>query len=248
MESVRFITNNAPAEQSLSDILSEAFAPEPEWPHFPESVVLELADLFWKMPEAIDYMKSRGFEEETLRYFQVGYSPREGGQVVYPVHTPSGDLSVGVVGRGIDHKFFDNSKGMPKKRVLFNLHKARRASKSVAVVESGFDAMRIHQAGFPSVVATLGASVSQEQIDLLERNFSEVVVFSDNDDAGMSMRMKIEESVKTCGVLHAAWDYDTLYPSEGLTTGIPKDAGDLRIEQIKHMLNNPLTSYDVGLA
>lgn len=250
MEALRFIANRNPAsnEDSLSDLLGDAFAPEPEWPQFPQMAVNEMVSMFWEHPEAIEYMESRGFTDEVLREFEVGYSPREGGQVVYPVHNPNGSLCVGVVGRGIEYKFFDNSKGLPRKKVLFNLHNARKKSKSVIVVESGFDVMRIHQAGFPNTVATLGSSVSDGQLELMERNFTEIIVFSDNDEAGMSMRRKVQMKIKGAAVLHAATDYDTLYPSEGIKTGVPKDAGDLRIEQIKQMLNNPLTSYDVGLA
>jgi len=248
MEAMRYIGSKEPDNsESLADLLGEAFAPTPEWPVFPQQVVAQLVENFWTVPAAYEYMQGRGFNDDTLRYFELGYSRKKGGQVTYPVHTPSGDLCVGVVGRGVASKFFDNSQHLPKKRILYNLHNARRKSNAVVVVESGFDAQRIHQAGFPNVVATLGSSVSEEQVSLMARNFTEILVFSDNDDAGMAMRKYINNTANSAAVLHCAWDYDTLYPMEGIEPTPPKDAGDLSIEQIKHMVNNPLTSYDVGL-
>lgn len=249
MEALRFIQQKGDGleDRSLSDILNDAFAPEPEWPHFPQQVIDQLVKNFWLTPKAQDYMHGRGFDDDTLRHFELGFSPKMGGQVTYPVHTPDGKTCVGVVGRGLASKFFDNSKNLPKNRLLYNLHRARRHSKAVYVVESGFDAQRIHQAGFPNVVATLGSNLGSEQVALMERNFTEVIVFSDNDDAGMAMRKHIMDNTKTVAVLHAAWDYDTLYPMEGIKPAVPKDAGDLSIEQIQHMANNPLTSYEVGL-
>jgi DNA primase len=246
-EALRFISSKQGSSPELSDLLGEMFAPEPEWPMFPEQIVLELSELFWKTPSAMEYMSGRGFDDATLRAFQIGYSPKDGGQIVNPVHTPDGKTCVGIVGRGIERKFFDNSKNMPKKKVLYNLHRARRTSNSVVVVESGFDAMRIHQAGHPNVVATLGAAVSNEQISLLDRNFSTVVLFCDNDDAGMAMRRKIELGIKSAGVLHAAFDYDTLFPMEGLSNCVPKDAGDLKLTQITKMIMNSMTSYEAGI-
>lgn len=249
MEALRFINMRGEAvnDRSLSEILDDAFAPKQEWPHFPQQVVDQLVKNFWLTPKAQDYMHGRGFTDDTLRFFEIGFSPKMGGQVTYPVHTPNGDQCVGVVGRGVSKKFFDNSKSLPKKDVLYNLHNARRHSSSVIVVESGFDAQRIHQAGFPNTVATLGSSLGNEQIELMERNFTDIIVFSDNDDAGMSMRKHIMDRTKTAAVLHAAWDYDTLFPTEGISAGVPKDAGDLSVEQIKHMVNNPLTSYEAGI-
>lgn len=254
-EAMRYIaTRSSFAGNSLSDILDDAFTSEPEWPVFPQQVVDQLVENFWNNTKAQAYMYGRGFDEETLRYFEIGYSPKMGGEVVYPVHNPKGDTCVGVVGRGVDRKFFDNSKNLPKKRVLYNLNNARKESSKVVVVEAGFDAQRIHQAGFPNVVATLGLPVTEEQIGLMERNFTTVIVFTDNDDAGMAARHKIMNKTRQCAVLHASCDYGTLYPEEGENIPAdkeskrPKDAGDLSLTQIEMMINNAKTSYETGVA
>ena len=52
--------------------------------------------------------------------------------------------------------------------MLFNLHRAMQTSRNhVIVVEGFFDALKIHQAGHPAVVALMGSSFSQRQSELL---------------------------------------------------------------------------------
>jgi DNA primase len=62
------------------------------------------------------------------------------------------------------------------------------------VVESSFDAIRLDQVGFPAV-ATLGANVSNIQIELLQKYFNNIIVIGDNDEAGGNMKTKIVEKL-----------------------------------------------------
>jgi DNA primase len=110
--------------------------------------------------------------------------------ITIPVASPDG-VSVGFVGRSVEGKEFKNTPGLPKSKVLFNLHRVKASSK-VYVVESSFDAIRLDQCGFPAV-ATLGANVSKTQTDLLQKYFNEIYVIADNDEAGGNMKDKIIE-------------------------------------------------------
>jgi DNA primase len=65
---------------------------------------------------------------------------------------------------------------------------------SVYVVESSFDAIRLDQVGL-SAVATLGANVSNTQIELLQKYFNNIIVIADNDEAGGNMKSKIVEKL-----------------------------------------------------
>jgi len=98
---------------------------------------------------------------------------------------------VGFVGRSVEGKDFKNTPGLPKSKVLFNLHRVKTAGK-VYVVESSFDAIRLDQCGFPAV-ATLGSNVSKIQTDLLQKYFNNIIVIADNDEAGGNMKDKIVE-------------------------------------------------------
>ena len=57
-------------------------------------------------------------------------------------------------------------------------------SHTVIVVEGYFDCLRVHQAGFPSVVALMGSSLSRAQETVLVERFERVLVMLDGDSTG----------------------------------------------------------------
>ena len=59
------------------------------------------------------------------------------------------------------------------------------------VVEGFFDCMRVHQAGFPCVVALMGARLSPAQKNLLAHRFSNVVLLLDGDQTGRTATARI---------------------------------------------------------
>jgi DNA primase len=112
--------------------------------------------------------------------------------VTIPVYSPD-NICLGFVGRSIEGKVFKNSTGLPKSKTLFNINR-NKISNQIFVTESSFDAIRIEQAG-RSAVATLGATVSNRQIDLLKQYFNSIILLPDNDEAGRSMARKMQESL-----------------------------------------------------
>src|SRR5580658_3101284 len=72
----------------------------------------------------------------------------------------------------------EGREGSGKLQVLFNYCRARETSDSqVIVVEGFFDCLRVHQAGFPCVVALVGARLSPAQTNLLAGRSSSPVDF-----------------------------------------------------------------------
>jgi DNA primase len=137
--------------------------------------------------------------------------------VTIPVHSPDG-LPIGFVGRSIEGKEFKNTPGLPKSKTLFNLNRVK-ASSRVYVVESSFDAIRLDQVGFPAV-ATLGATISNAQIDLLQKYFNDIIVIADNDVAGSNMKDRLIERLGSrVSVIELQKQY--------------KDIGDMDDEAIK---------------
>lgn len=155
---------------------------------------LERVSIDWTTRSNVDrlrYMFDRGFREETLRYFEVGFSEKKE-RIVIPARDEHYKLA-GFIGRSTDPEStmrYKYSKGFPRKDILWNLQNAKQYFE-VVVVEGSLDAMMVHQAGFPNVVATLGATVTDRHIDLLSRYFSRVYLFGDNDEAGMAMNKRI---------------------------------------------------------
>jgi DNA primase len=139
--------------------------------------------------------------------------------VTIPVHSPDG-MTIGFVGRSVEGKEFKNTPGLPKSKILFNLHRVKTSS-IIYVVESSFDAIRLDQVGFPAV-ATLGANVSVSQIKLLEKYFNNVVLVADNDEAGSIMKDKLIEKL---GSLVSVINIDKKY----------KDIGDMDDDAIRNI-------------
>lgn len=138
------------------------------------------------------YIASRGIEKEIAELFGIGFFPGRGtmsGRVVIPISNEKGEL-VAYAGRALDETEpkYKLPAGFKKSEVLFNLHRVRELSDDanpIIVVEGFFDCMKVHQAGFPKVVALMGSSMSEAQRNFLI-DFSRVVLFLDGDEAGES--------------------------------------------------------------
>ena len=107
-----------------------------------------------------DILLDRGFNMDTLEYFEVGYSAIKN-RVVIPARDQFYNL-VGLIGRAVTKEQIPRylySTGFPKRSILFNLNNAK-VYDEVIIVEGSLDAMKIHQAGYPNVVATLGAIIT----------------------------------------------------------------------------------------
>jgi DNA primase len=187
-ESVRFIKSKE-TETDLSYQINQALVLKPDYVPYDELQIKRLNQQALESPRAMRYYSGRLITEASIKKFDLGYSEKQD-MVTIPVASPDG-VSVGFVGRSVEGKDFKNTPGLPKSKVLFNLHRVK-ASSRVYVVESSFDAIRLDQCGFPAV-ATLGANVSKIQTDLLQKYFNEIYVIADNDEAGGNMKDKIIE-------------------------------------------------------
>lgn len=245
---------------SVADSLKKKFDAKFEFTEFPQEVVDRMAEEFWQTPHAMEYMmKERGFTEETLRYFKIGYSAKKG-IIAVPMHTADG-MPVGVIGRPASKtdKFFKNSVNLPTSKTLWNLHRAKRAGGSVIIVESSFDAMRVHQAGYSNVVATLGGNFSQYHLEQLQKFFSSIIIMTDNDEKkfyencrkclkknlnlckghnpGRDLGATIAEQLKDKRILWASYDEKMIYPRGA------KDAGDLTDDEIARCVVNAVSNF-----
>jgi hypothetical protein len=130
---------------------------------------------------------------------------------------------------------------------LFNLHRAKRVSDKAVLVEAPFDAMRIHQAGYPNAVAVAGGYLTQAQADLLQRHFTTTIVMPDNDPKPI-----IRDSCGPCRREKRA-KCKGHWPGKDFAEGVEKkvssvywtkkivgfkDACDMTDEQIRDAVNN----------
>ena len=216
-ESVRYIKSKE-SDANLEADIAKRLVSKPDYSQFDELLLKRLNVQASSSERALNYYSYRKINQESISKFQLGFSEKQD-MITIPVHAPDG-MPVGFVGRSIEGKDFKNTPGLPKSKVLFNLHRVKSANR-VYVVESSFDAIRLDQCGFPAV-ATLGANVSNIQIELLQKYFNEIYVIADNDEAGGNMKDRIVERL---GSRVSVIKLDSQY----------KDIGDMNDDAIKKL-------------
>lgn len=150
------------------------------------------------------YPHERGLSVETAKYFGLGFCEKGlmKGRLVIPLHDHEGRL-IGYAGRLVydaeigeenpkyklpgDRERDGTVCEFRKSEFLFNGHRLNAPLDDLVVVEGFFGAMWLHQAGYPNVVALMGASCSERQaallVDLLQPG-GRLWIMPDGDDAG----------------------------------------------------------------
>ncbi len=219
-EATRLI-ESAKTEFNLNESLDKIFEDKPEYVPYDELLIKRLNNQAIESPRAIRYFEGRRITKDSISKFMLGYSENQD-MITVPMNDPSGGIFVGFVARSVEGKDFKNTPGLPKSKILFNLHRAKLHD-TVYIVESSFDAIRLDQCGLPAI-ATLGSNVSRNQIELLTKHFNTAIIVPDNDDAGLSMSQKITEKMG----------------SRAISIGLPsrfKDIGDMTDQDIKELTN-----------
>lgn len=239
----------------LSKEIAKLLDKDKELKQFDQSILNNMYDNFWEYGPAQEYMHKRGFNDQTLEHFKVGYSYKKN-LVAVPMHDKKGN-PVGVIGRSIVGKSFDNSKGLPTSRTLFNLHRAMRAGDKVIVVEASFSAMKFHQIGYPCVVALCMGTLSPYHIDLLDMYFDGIIIATDFDDhnqyikedcrkcageckghnPGRALGEKIAKELKHKQIKWASYSDGIIYPNGA------KDPDELSDEDAKKTIVNSVSDF-----
>jgi len=150
------------------------------------------------------YLLDRGLTPDTIRTFGLGFCARGlmKGRIAIPIHNERAEL-VAYAGRALDAQLakeegkYKLPAGFQKGQVVYNLHRAKDdAGKGVYIVEGFFDALKVHQAGFPNVVALMGSSMTQEQEELLVATTDRWALMFDGDEAGVAGLRKVYGRVR----------------------------------------------------
>lgn len=236
-EAMRFIASKeSEALENFDELLASTMEDKPVFEEFSEDTLSKLHSGLAESDKAKSYFISRGINIDSMKYFELGYSENMN-MVTVPVHSPDG-MPIGIVGRSVEGKSFKNSTNLPKSKTLFNIHRAKKVGSHVIVVESSFDAIRVHQSGFPNVVATLGGFLSTEQQHLLNRYFNKITIMTDADTAGRELGKSISNKLRNKDLLWASHSYGKIYPHDA------KDAGDMTDEEIKTCIKNAVSEIE----
>jgi DNA primase len=178
-------------------------------------------------------LQKRGLMEAAVK---LGLVRRDGANVhdmfrarlMFPIRDAQGRV-IAFGGRVLDDRLpkYMNSTESPvysKARALYGIYEARqtltRADRAL-VVEGYIDAIALWQAGFKETVASLGTSLTVDQLRLLSRYTRNVIACFDGDDAGRKASLRALEVFLAAGLLGkgafipAGFDPDTLVRDRG---------------------------------
>ena len=166
-------------------------------------------------------------------------------RIMFPIHDYKGNI-VAFTGRiytpSESAKYVNNkeTKIFKKGTILYNYHNASkhsRVSKKIIVVEGNMDAIRLSSCGIKNVVALMGTSLTNEQIELLKKLKSDIILCLDSDASGLAATNSIGELLSNAGLdifvvkLTGAKDPDDYIVEKGL-------------DAFKTLLNNPIKYFD----
>ena len=192
--------------------------------------------LLARLGNDLRYAVNRGFDYDVLRHMGCGIS-RYGvmnQRLVFPVKNIKGDI-VGFSGRAIK-----DEEGSPKWRHsrfkkginLLNIDLCKEAMRTwdistVILSEGPWDVAKLCQAGFWNSMATMGASVSKGQLEILKRmGVLKVILFMDNDSGGRNHEAGNVQKMES-----AAIEVQVIYPPKD-----GQDVGDMEAEDIRNLI------------
>jgi len=237
-EALRFISaNKITDEEAFEEGLKDLLDDKPDFTEFSSETLKSLYEGVTE--EARNYYATRHINDDAIDHFNLGYSQKQG-MVTVPLHSPDG-VAVGIIGRSIKGKSFKNSPNLPRNKTMFNLHRAKREGGTIIVVESSFDVIRLWQAGYPNGVATLGGSISDVNIQHLNKYASTIIIMTDNDSAGKALGDTIASKLRNKNILWARYNHNMVYPH------LAKDVGDMTDEEIKQCIKNAIPHFEYTL-
>jgi DNA primase len=161
------------------------------------------------------YLSEKGYDEHTMEDAGIIAQSNRGdhyerfrGRVMFPVFSPTGKI-VGFGGRILPGSAKEMAKYINspdtevyhKSQLLYGLYQSKdeiRRKKFAILVEGYADVISVFQAGFQNVVAASGTSLTTEQLNLLRRYTTNVVLLFDADQAGKNAAMRgIELAIQT---------------------------------------------------
>jgi DNA primase len=209
-----------------------------------KNIYKEYSDYFYKElfnpnnKEALDYLKKRGLEKNTIEEFKLGYVPwknnfyedllkkyseedinltglyykhdksgkyidRFNSRIIFPVNNVTGD-PIAFGGRIIKESKLAKYINSPetefykKGNMIFNLDKAkncRSETNEVIIVEGYMDVVSVYSTGIKNVIANSGTALTDRQINIIWKFFSNPIICLDGDQSGQNAASRIAEKL-----------------------------------------------------
>ena len=122
-------------------------------------------------------------------------------RVVFPINNLSSEI-IAFGGRVIENKKIAKYINSPetefykKGKILFNLEKAkleRSKTDEVIIVEGYMDVLSLYKNGIKNVISNSGTAITENQIDLIWKIFSDPIICLDGDESGQIAAIRIAE-------------------------------------------------------
>lgn len=149
-----------------------------------------------------EFALHKGFQTEILQkagLINKGNYDNFSARIVFPIFNLSGNV-VGFSGRRISNdetvaKYFNtpDTEIFHKGKLLFGLFQSKRSiveKDKCYLVEGNLDVLAMHQMGMENSVASLGTSLTIEQIQLVKRFTKNICLLYDGDNAGIKAAMR----------------------------------------------------------
>ena len=163
----------------------------------------------WNM--LVDAMRRKGYTDQELRDADlVGEKngriyDRFRNRLMFPIIDVRGNV-IGFGGRVLDDskpKYLNSNETLifNKRKNLFGMNFAKKTKEPYLIlVEGNIDVVSLHQFGFDNAVASLGTSLTEEQVTLLSRYTEEVVLTYDGDKAGQRAARRAIPMLEKAGI------------------------------------------------
>lgn len=183
-----------------------------------------------KCNDISQYFIKRGFQESTLKYFEIkdciDPSSKMRGRAIIPIHDTDKN-TIAYIGRAtkqyITPKFLF-TQGFKKAEYLYNHHRALEyitKTSCLFILEGQGDVWKLYEAGINNCVSIFGKEISETQKNLIMNlNITTLVILTDNDQAGRESKFQIQRQFSRM--------FNLKFP-----TLSRKDVGDMTVEQIK---------------
>ena len=212
----------------------------------------------WNM--LVDAMKKKGYTDEELREADlVGEKngriyDRFRNRLMFPIIDVRGNV-IGFGGRVLDNstpKYLNSNETIifNKRKNLFGMNLAKKTKEPYMIlVEGNVDVVALHQFGFDNAVASLGTSLTEEQVTLLSRYTEEVVLTYDSDEAGQRAAKRAIPMLEKAGIkVRVLQMQDAKDPDEFLQK-FGRDKFKLLLEgssnRVEYQLNAIAGKYDL---
>ncbi len=208
----------------------------------------------------VDAMRKKGYTDQELKDADlVGEKngriyDRFRNRLMFPIIDVRGNV-IGFGGRVLDDskpKYLNSNETLifNKRKNLFGLNFAKKTKQPYMIlVEGNIDVVTLHQYGFDNTIASLGTSLTEEQVALLSRYTEQVVLTYDGDEAGQRAAQRAIPMLEKAGIrVRVLQVKDAKDPDEYLHKFGP-DKFKLLLEdsanRVEYQLNAILRKYDL---